>query len=141
MNIELLQQVIRQAGYVREGNLFVHHSLPNVFPVTEFFPNQKPEPVVPAKAIDKPDCSEHKKEVAGISDMKVLAEMIGDLHYETFSEFLLELHKKLQIDLDKDKASERLQLAYELKWASIFINCASHHIKKSWELSKPFMQK
>jgi len=35
-----------------------------------------------------PDCSQHKKEVAGILDMKVLAEMIGDLHYETLAEFL-----------------------------------------------------
>lgn len=32
------------------------------------------------------DCKNHKKEVAGISDMKVLAEAIGDLHYEALAE-------------------------------------------------------
>jgi len=45
----------------------------------------------------------HKKEVLGESDMKVLAEKIGDLHYETLSEFICELSDKLFINSRKAK--------------------------------------
>lgn len=54
------------------------------------------------------NCSQHKKEVAGISDMKVLAEMQGDLHYETMAQLFKELGDKLASDGLKDKYSHRL---------------------------------
>ncbi|HXS61096.1 MAG TPA: hypothetical protein VN703_09845 [Candidatus Sulfopaludibacter sp.] len=53
------------------------------------------------------DCSNHKKDVAGISDMKELATLIGDLHYETLGDFLHCLSNKLKIDSDKDLANGR----------------------------------
>lgn len=85
------------------------------------------------------DCSNHKKEVAGISDMKVLAGMIGDLHYEAFSELLIRLAEKLYADAAKDHRSGRGQLACQLNYAAQRIWYAQEDIRKAWEISKPFM--
>lgn len=56
------------------------------------------------------DCSKHKKEVLGCSDMKQLAEMIGDLHYESLEIFLRELKRKLEADGRKDFEEGRILL-------------------------------
>lgn len=85
------------------------------------------------------DCLDHKKEVAGISDMKLLAEMIGDLHYETLSELLYQLNAKLHNDGAKDMIAGRYQLGYALFEAADSCMEAKKAILKSWEISKPFM--
>lgn len=87
----------------------------------------------------KDDCSKHKKEVAGISDMKVLAEIIGDLHYETFAIFLERLSEKLYMDSAKDSAHGRIKLAKVLDTAADNIYWAQIEIEQAWEISKPFM--
>ena len=71
------------------------------------------------------DCSNHKKEVAGISDMKLLAEMIGDLRYDTLEELLDKLADKLLLDAAKDRAAGRNKLADELHSASANVMFAS----------------
>lgn len=86
------------------------------------------------------NCSNHKKEVAGISDMKQLAEMIGDLHYDSLTDFLFELSKKIEADGAKVLAGNRLALADNLLNASRGIFLGYHHILRAWQISKPFME-
>lgn len=86
------------------------------------------------------NCSNHKREVAGISDMKKLAEMIGDLHYEILDQLLYELHNKLWSDAAKDRKNDRPQLAKALTAAASLIGAADMEIRKAWEISKPFME-
>lgn len=85
------------------------------------------------------DCSNHKKEVAGVTDMKILAEMIGDLHYETLKDLLFRLSTKLYRDGLKDKDGNRSRLSYELTAASDNMQAAAENIKEAWQISKPFM--
>jgi hypothetical protein len=87
------------------------------------------------------DCSSHKKDVVGISDMKQLAEMIGDLHYETLSDLLDQLSSKLFLDAAKDRAADRKSLANLLELAASEIHSASVFIDAAWEVSKPYMTK
>lgn len=86
------------------------------------------------------DCSKHKKEVAGVSDMKKLAEMIGDLHYESLAHLLVELNIKLYLDSSKDFSENRIGLSNNLNAASNRIQEAAKYIYKAWQISKPFMQ-
>lgn len=88
----------------------------------------------------KPDCSQHKTSVAGISDMKKLAEMIGDLHYETLAELLDYLANKFARDAINDAKAGRYSLATELNCASQNIHEAFGNIESAWEISKPFMK-
>lgn len=86
------------------------------------------------------DCSQHKKEVAGISDMKQLAEMIGDLHYESFAQLLEHLSDKLLKDYRTDTEAGRKQLGLCLFDASVDLKCSSRFIHRAWQISKPFMK-
>jgi putative IMPACT (imprinted ancient) family translation regulator len=85
------------------------------------------------------DCSKHKKDIAGITDMKVLAEMIGDLHYETLAELFKELSKKFNQDSRKDWKNKRVQLSIRLKDASISTKSTFISINQLWQISEPFM--
>lgn len=86
------------------------------------------------------NCKNHKKEIAGISDMRELATMIGDLHYETLRDFLVRLEVKLLIDSKKDALSKRVKLSDALLVASGKIAEAANYINKAWQISKPFME-
>lgn len=88
----------------------------------------------------KPDCSRHKKQVAGITDMKALAEMIGDLHYETMANLFNALAEKLFYDFHKDEAEGRIKLAACGRWLYYSIHKASAGAERAWQISKPFMQ-
>ena len=85
------------------------------------------------------NCAQHKKEVAGITDMKLLAEMIGDLHYETLGKLLDALADKIYADGQKDFVNGRPSISHHLYNASHHIADAFLHIEKAWEISKPFM--
>lgn len=87
------------------------------------------------------DCSKHKKDVAGISDMKVLAEMIGDLNYETLAEFFLQLAIKIDKDSVKDFNGGRIKLSQSLKNAVNRLELVQYSISEAWEISEPFMTK
>ena len=89
----------------------------------------------------EPDCSHHKKDIAGISDMKVLAEMIGDLHYETLSDLLRHLANKIEMDAWKDTKSGRANLGRALYDGAVYLKNARLFIGKAWEISKHFMAK
>ena len=86
------------------------------------------------------DCSQHKKDLFGHSDMKEVAEAIGDLHYETLAELIDQLSKKISLDGLKDETHGRVELA-----ANLFMvagHLAKAHVFASWayEISKPFMK-
>jgi len=87
------------------------------------------------------DCSKHKKEVAGITDMKELAEMIGGLHYESLQNLLGYLSNNLYMDGLKDRGRKREKLGYALSDASDDLHKAAIHIQEAWQISKPFMTK
>ena len=87
------------------------------------------------------DCSNHKKEVAGISDMKDLANRIGDLHYETLADLLDNLSDKIFLDSVKDNSEGRKKLSSALEKAAYQIMFSSMNIYKAYDISKPFMDK
>ena len=85
------------------------------------------------------NCSKHKKEIAGITDMQELAIMIGDLHYESLSELLQYLSVKLEYDASKDTNGGRLHLAHHLEMCAWNIKLASQRAESAWRISKPYM--
>lgn len=92
-----------------------------------------------ASSTVKPDCSRHIKEVAGINDMAVLAEMVGDLHYETLADFFVELQCKFIRDAGKDERQGRFKLAECLDEAAAHTSWVAAEIKNALEISQPFM--
>lgn len=60
------------------------------------------------------DCSKHKKSVGPYTDMSELAEDIGNLHYETLSDLMVELSNKLERDGMSDKERGRPILSNHL---------------------------
>lgn len=85
------------------------------------------------------NCSNHKRDVAGISDMKELAAMIGDLHYEALAELLKELGEKLEGDGLNDLRGGRRGLAENLCHAAIGMRGVAIRIRWAWNISKPYM--
>lgn len=79
------------------------------------------------------NCYNHKKEVCGISDMKVLAEMISDLHYETLAELFKQLSIKISLDGDRDFDSGKKSLGNKLISAGNEIGSAAYYINRAWE--------
>jgi len=72
-------------------------------------------------------------------DNKTLANEIGDLYYDSLSEFLQELSKKLELDSISDRNRGREKLANSLKSASIHILSASKEIDIAWNICKPYV--
>ncbi len=87
------------------------------------------------------DCANHKKDVHGVTDMKLLAEAVGDLHYQTLAEFIGRLGTKLYKDGLKVRMNNREKLGYALTDASDELMKAGLRISEAWKISKPFMNK
>lgn len=85
------------------------------------------------------NCSSHPKSVAGESDMKVLAQQIGDLNYETLCTLLWHLSNKIHKDGQKDFNEGRTKLSHLLFMAQMDIYKACKQIQQAWYISKPFM--
>lgn len=85
------------------------------------------------------DCSNHKKELFGIGDMRVVAERISELHYEALAELMAHLGTKLYNDGQEDWEAGRKKLGHNLVSASSSIQGAHFFIDKAWQISKPFM--
>ena len=90
---------------------------------------------------EKTGCSQHKKELFGQADMKVVAEAIGDLHYETLALLLSEMANKISHDGWKDEVAGRPKLAKELFMVAGHLAKASIFATWSYQISKPFMDK
>lgn len=86
------------------------------------------------------NCSDHNKDVAGIDDMKVLAELIGDLHYESLDSLLDNLAVKIHIDGRNDFDEGRPNLGIALQNSALYLQKARQYMRQAWEISKPFME-
>ena len=73
--------------------------------------------------------------------MNELVENIGDLYYDSLSEFLQLLSQKLETDSFKDKERGRIKLAKSLKEASENIKKSVSNISDAWKISKPYINK
>jgi hypothetical protein len=85
------------------------------------------------------NCSNHKKELFGQTDMKHLAEDIGSLHYGSLYLLLYHLYKKLDEDSIKDYKANREKLAAALQYASMSIFESALRMQKVWQICEPFM--
>lgn len=101
--------------------------------------NSKPTNQPPEGREETPDCSTHRKDLNGLTDMKAVAESIGNLHYETLAELLLRLKEKLQDDSTKDKEGGRELLAKKLWLAAGGIYTGYVNITIASAVCKQFM--
>lgn len=86
------------------------------------------------------DCSKHRKDVFGETDMKKVAEEIGDLHYAALFDLLLSLSEKIKADALKDREGDRPFLANALDISWFHVKAASNYIEAAWEISKRYME-
>lgn len=86
------------------------------------------------------NCSNHKKELFGQADMKHLAEDIGNLHYESLTQLLYWLSKKIDEDSVKDYQGGREKLAAALQYTGMSIFESSLRMEKVWNICKPNME-
>lgn len=86
-----------------------------------------------------PDCSGHKKDLFGKTDMKEVAEAIGDLNYETLQELFFQLSVKLYQDEMRDANNKRPELGASLDHTSDHIANAAHCMARAWKTSKKYM--
>lgn len=87
------------------------------------------------------NCSNHPRDLMGEKDMKVVAENISDLHYETLVDLLGFLEGKLCVDALNDRVGGRDNLSGALFTAAEGFNKARIGIEYAWQISKPFMDK
>lgn len=73
------------------------------------------------------------------TDLKELAEDIGNLQYDSLAEFLQYLSDKLKRDCVADLKRKRPQLSIYLFLCSTYLNRASEIIKNTWRICKPYM--
>lgn len=88
------------------------------------------------------NCSNHKKDLFGETDMKKVAEMIGDLHYSASVELYAHLCDKYELDSIKDRENPdhpKVKLANILHLISIEFEIISALSTSAWQISKPFM--
>ncbi len=82
----------------------------------------------------------HKKYLDNYKEgFEKLSIELGDLRYDSLSEFLNLLSKKLDKDSLADKDRNREKLSYELLEASKRLKEASENTDKAWIICKPYM--
>ena len=72
--------------------------------------------------------------------LEELSENIGDLYYDSLSEFLQLLSQKLEKDYLKDREKERIKLANFLKEASENIKNSASNISDAWDICEPYIK-
>lgn len=84
----------------------------------------------------------HTKNIKGIDlSNKELAIRVGDLYYDSLSDFLNDLSEKLNQDAILDKNRGREKLSNELFEASANIKKASKNIDIAWNICEPYVKK
>jgi len=85
--------------------------------------------------------SKHTTKVKGVNlDNNELAEKIGDLYYDSLSEFLIALSEKLNKDSLADRNRGRTQLASELQAGANQIAQAGRSIAEAWNICEPHVK-
>ena len=74
-----------------------------------------------------------------VNDADKLAEEIGDLRYDSLSEFLELLSNKIEKDGGKDRDRGRVKLADKLKAASDALRLSAGEINAAWQICEPYM--
>lgn len=87
------------------------------------------------------NCANHKKELFGQTDMKHLANDIGSLHYETLTQLLYHLSKKIDQDAEVDYKAGREKLAAALQYAGMSLFESALRMEKVFKVCEPFMSK
>jgi hypothetical protein len=72
--------------------------------------------------------------------LEQLAEEVGDLFYDSLSEFLRLLSEKIRRDAESDQRRGRVKLAGELRACAEQLAQASARIAHAWEICEPYMQ-
>ena len=85
-------------------------------------------------------CENHKKDVCGITDMKVLAEMIENMSYEQHPKLFKELAKRYKERSRVDWKEGKVQLSSRGKTLSELMKAAYVPANEMWQISKPFME-
>lgn len=85
-------------------------------------------------------CNDHPVDVFGRTDMRFVAEAIGDLYYRSLSDLFQHLSKKLRSDGQLDEADGRSILANCLFLASNAIYTAYVRTEEAWAVSSPYMK-
>lgn len=86
------------------------------------------------------DCSNHKKDLFGETDMKKVATAIEDLHYEAMAELFNHLAERYMIRRESDTAIDRTELAQSSLWMHYAAAKLSYGAERAWKISKPHMQ-
>ena len=82
----------------------------------------------------------HKSEIENYSgSMEELAEEIGNLKYDSLSNFLELLANKIQKDGKLDAGRKRMKLSHNLYESADKIRESKAFIDESWVICKPFM--
>lgn len=83
----------------------------------------------------------HKKNIENYKgDLVSLSKELGDLRYDSLSDFLKELSAKLSKDAEADLKRNRVKLSKNLYEAASQVQEASKAIEKAWEICKPYME-
>lgn len=85
------------------------------------------------------NCANHKRDLNGQEDMKHLANDIASLHYESLTQLLYHLSKKIDEDSIKDYKAGREKLAAALQYAGMSLFESSLRMEKVFNVCKPFM--
>ena len=107
----------------------------------EYIPKTDADGCAIVKPEEKSSCDRHQTFIDGYNgSMKMLADDIGNMHYESLSELLGYLSEKLHDDAVKDRDNGRKLLSENLSKASSNIGVAQINIERAWEISKPYMK-
>jgi len=83
----------------------------------------------------------HKSKIENyLGTTEELAEEIGDLRYDTLSDFLNLLADKIQKDGYKDENRGRVQLASQLHDCSKQLRVCKSSIDKAWKICESYMK-
>lgn len=87
-----------------------------------------------------PTCTTHPRDLYGHTDMKEVAEAIGNLHYEVLAELFVHIAEKMYKDGTKDFDAGRVQLGNNLLSVANKLAIATTDILRAWEICKPHMK-
>lgn len=84
------------------------------------------------------NCSQHKKDLFGETDMKKVAEAIRYMHHQTRAILIDEISRQISLE-GLDDQILKPKLANELFMVAGYLSKAADHSKFVWQISKPFM--
>lgn len=87
----------------------------------------------------KSDCSKHKKDLFGETDMKVVAKAIRNMHHEARAILIDELANEISLEGWEDQKLKP-ELSEQLFTVAGYLTKAAIHSNFVWQISKPYME-